>query len=150
MNHQDLGSGRYLIRLDPGEEVVASLVAFAERHRVTAGWVTGIGSLDQAILGFLDPKESVYLKRTFDERLEIGSLTGNIGLSEGQPFAHVHTVLAPRELLAYTGHLHEGRVGVVVELLVHRLEGVLERRVDPATGFARLVLPGDPPPPQAS
>lgn len=152
MRYHQFGSDRYILRLDPGEEVVASLVAFAEEAGIQGGWISGIGSLDRAVLGFLDPRERVYLKRTFDERMEIGHLGGNVGVTaDGHPFVHAHAVLSPRELLAYTGHLHEARVGVVVEILVTALGGPLARVVDPATGFARLLLPGEsePLPPTA-
>jgi predicted DNA-binding protein with PD1-like motif len=131
--------------LDPGEEVISSLVGFAIEAEVAAGWVTAVGSLDHAVLGFLDPKEQVYLKRTFDERMEIGSLNGSIGVSadDGRPVVHVHAVLSPRELLAYAGHLHEAKSGVVVECLVISMGGKITRVVDPESGFTRLVLPGE-------
>jgi predicted DNA-binding protein with PD1-like motif len=149
MRYHHFGSGRYVIRLDPGDEVVGSLEAFAAEEKVQAGWLSGIGSLDSIVLGFLDPKEKVYLKRTFDERVEIGCLTGNLGLADGKPFVHAHAVVSPRELLAYAGHLHEGRVGVVVEISVVTMKGALVRAVDPASGFARLILPGEAPTPAA-
>lgn len=143
MKYHPFAGGRYVLRLDPGEEVVASLSGFAVEAKVSGAWFSGLGSLDRAVLGFLDPKEGVYLKRTFDERMEIGTLTGNIGMNGKEPFVHAHAVLSPRELLAYTGHLHEGRVGVVVEILVTTLEGGLRRVVDPITGFGRLIFPGE-------
>jgi uncharacterized protein len=149
MKYHHFGGGRYVLRLDPGEEVVASISAFAHERGVHAGWVSGLGSVDHAVLGFLDPKERVYLKRTFDERLEVGHLTGNIGLSGDQTFCHLHAVLSPRELLSYAGHLHEARVGVVVEVFVTAMQGTLSRVVDPESGFARLVLPGEPTAPSA-
>jgi predicted DNA-binding protein with PD1-like motif len=146
MRYHHFGSGRYVLRLDPGEEVVSSLTAFAAEAEVGAGWVTAIGSLDPAVLGFLDPKEQVYLKRTFDERMEIGSISGSMGVSadDGRPIVHLHAVLSPRELLAYSGHLHEARSGVVVECLVISMGGKITRVVDPESGFTRLVLPGEP------
>ena len=145
MRYHHFGSGRYVLRLDPGEEVVSSLTAFAAEAEVGAGWVTAIGSLDHAVLGFLDPKEQVYLKRTFDERMEIGSLSGSMGVSadDGRPIVHIHAVLSPRELLAYAGHLHEAKSGVVVECLVISMGGKITRVVDPESGFTRLVLPGE-------
>jgi predicted DNA-binding protein with PD1-like motif len=145
MRYHHFGSGRYVLRLDPGEEVVASITAFAQERGVHAGWVSGLGSADHTVLGFLDPKENVYLKRTFDERLEIGHLTGNIGVEGDKPFCHLHAVVSPRELLAYAGHLHEAKVGVVVEVFVVTMQGVLSRVVDPVTGFARIVFPDEAP-----
>jgi predicted DNA-binding protein with PD1-like motif len=150
MKYHHFGSGRYVLRLDTGEEVVSAIAGFAADRGIHAAWVTGIGSVDHAVLGFLDPKERVYLKRTSDERLEIGHLAGNIGLTGDQPTCHLHAVLSPRELLAYAGHLHEAKVAVVVEVFVVAMQGALHRIVDPATGFARLVLPGEAPPAAAA
>src|SRR5262245_28451176 len=62
MRYHHFGSGRYVLRLDPGEEVVASIQSFAREKKVRAGWVSGLGSLDHAVLGFLDPKEKEYIK----------------------------------------------------------------------------------------
>ena len=146
MKYHHFGSGRYVLRLEPGEEVVGSIATFAQERGVHAGWVTGLGSVDHAVLGFLDPKERVYLKRTFDERMEIGNLTGNIGLNVDQAACHLHATLSPRELIAYAGHLHEARVAVVVGLFVVAMQGSLVRVVDPATGFGRLLFPGEAPP----
>lgn len=146
MKYHHFGSGRYVLRIEPGEEVVSTIAAFAQERGVHAGWVNGIGSVDHAVLGFLDPKERVYLKRTFDERMEIGHLTGNIGLSGEAATCHLHATLAPRELLAYAGHLHEARVAVVVEVFVVAMQGSLVRAVDPSTGFGRLLFPGEAPP----
>ena len=51
MKYHHFGSGRYVLRLDPGDEVIASIVSFAQERGLTAGWVSGIGSLDHAVLG---------------------------------------------------------------------------------------------------
>ncbi len=145
MRYHHFGDGRYVVRLDSGEEVVASLCAFAAELEIAAGWVWAIGSLDHAVLGFLDPRENVYLKRTFDERLEVGMLSGNLGMEGDKPFAHLHATVSPRELLSYTGHCHEAKVGVVVEAFVTALPGRLDRVHDEKHGFLRLFLPGETP-----
>jgi predicted DNA-binding protein with PD1-like motif len=143
MRYHHFGDGRYVLRLDSGEEVVASLCGFARERKVQAGWVWAMGSLDQVVLGFLDPKEKVYLKRTFEERLEIGMISGNLGMQGDESFAHLHATVSPRELLSYTGHVHEAKVGVVVEAFVQALPGRLDRTFDEAHGFLRMELPGE-------
>ena len=150
MRYHSFGEGRYVLRLDPGDEVVSALTAFAGEQKVTAGFVTAIGSLDQVVLGFLDPEEKVYLKRTFDERMEIGALNGNFGVDGDKAFVHLHASVSPRELLTYTGHVHEARVGVVVEAFVVSWPGRLERAMDPKHGFLRWFFPGEERPKAAS
>ena len=59
---------------------------------------------------------------------------------------HAHAVVAPRELLAYAGHVHSARVGVVMELFVTKLPGRLDRHPVPDLPFKALFLPGEEPP----
>jgi hypothetical protein len=146
MRHHHFGNGRHVIRLDPGDEVVASLRDFALATKIQAAWVSGFGSLDAAVLGFLDPDAREYLRRRFEERLEIGSLTGTLSREGDRPYVHLHAVVAPRELLAYAGHLHEGKVAVLVEMVVVDLGGRLDRVRVEGSPFPALRLPGEPPP----
>jgi predicted DNA-binding protein with PD1-like motif len=143
MRYHHFGAGRYVLRLDPGEEVVSSIASFATERGITAGIVLAIGSLDHVVLGFLDPEEKVYLKRTFTERMEVGHLTGNIGVEGDRTFVHVHASVSPRELLTYTGHVHEARVGVVLETFVLAFPGKLRRAQDPRHGFLRWFFQGE-------
>jgi predicted DNA-binding protein with PD1-like motif len=146
MRHHHFGQGRYLVRLDPGEEVVASLRAFAEDAEIRAGWVSGIGSLDEVVLGFLDAEANEYVRRRFGERLEVGSLTGSISMQGDRPHVHLHAVLGPREMLSYCGHVHEAKVAVLLEIHVTSLPGRLDRVDVPGQPFPALLLPGEAPP----
>jgi predicted DNA-binding protein with PD1-like motif len=143
MRHHHFGQGRYVLRLDPGEEVVASLRAFAHEVGIEAGVVTGLGSVDTVVLGFLDREGSEYVRRRFEERMEVGSLTGSLSMEGERPFVHLHAVVAPQEMLAYTGHVHEARVAAVLELYVTALPGRLDRADVAGQPFPALRLPGE-------
>ena len=73
------------------------------------------------------------LGRRFDEPMEVGNLTGTISVAadDGRPFVHLHAVLAPRELIAYSGHVHEARTGAVMEIIVWSFPVKLERDAAP-------------------
>ena len=113
-----------------------------------AGYVTGLGSTSHVTLGFLDPDSGEYLKRKFDEPMEVGNLTGTISVEaeDDKPFVHLHGVFAPRELLAYTGHIHEARVGVIMEVLITTYPDRIERHKVQDKPFPWPVLPGESPP----
>jgi predicted DNA-binding protein with PD1-like motif len=143
MRSHHFGDGRHLLRLDPGEELLEVLAQFCRQEGIAAGHLTGLGSLDQAVLGFLDPEANEYVKRRFEERLEIGHLTGTISVEGDRPHLHLHAVLAPRELLAYAGHLHAARVGALVEVFLTALPGRLERHAVPGRPYPALLLPGE-------
>ena len=108
--------------------------------------MTGLGSFDQVVLGFLDREAGEYVKRRFEEPMEVGQLTGTVSMAEDKPFLHVHAVVGPRELLAYTGHVHSARVGAVMELFVMSFPGRLERHEVEGVPFPALFLPGETPP----
>jgi predicted DNA-binding protein with PD1-like motif len=146
MRHHHFGQGRYLVRLDPGEEVIASLRAFAEDAEIRAGWVSAIGSLDEVVLGFLDAEANEYVRRRFEERMEVGSLTGSLSMEGERTHVHLHAVLGPREMLSYSGHVHEAKVAVLLEVYVTSLPGRLDRVQIQGHPFPSLLLPGEPSP----
>ena len=148
MQHTALGNGRYFVRLDPGDEIVASIRSLAAELDLGGGFIQGIGSTSQLTLGFLDPESGEYQKRTFDEPMEIANLTGTItwDAAEDRPFVHLHGVFSPREFLAYGGHVHEATTGQVAELTVVGYDVKLERLVVPDKPFPWLFLPDEPRP----
>ena len=146
MRYHDFGDGRIVARLDPGEELIACLVELARETGIQAGWVTGLGSVSELTLGFLDPEAGEYVKRRFQEPMEVAHLTASISMDEERPFVHAHAVVAPQELLAYAGHVHSATVGVVMEVYVQGFPGRLERLVIPDQPFLGLFLPGETPP----
>lgn len=147
MHYHHFGDGRYVMRLDPGEDLIGSLRQFAAEESIVAGCITGIGSTSQVTLGFLDPETGEYEKRRFEEAMEVGNLTGTISIEaeDEKPFVHLHGVFAPRELLAYTGHVHEAKVGAVMEIFVFAFADRIERHKTDKP-FPWPVLPGEPRP----
>jgi predicted DNA-binding protein with PD1-like motif len=130
----------WFVVLDVGDEIVESLTSLAARESIRGAHVSGIGGLRSVTLGFFDPAEQEYRKRTFEEPLELGALVGNLGLVEDKPFLHAHATVSGPELIAYTGHLVEAVIGVTGELLVQNLPCALPRRLDEAIGLKLIDL----------
>ncbi len=146
MRYHHFGDGRFVLRLDPGDEVIHSLAEFADQEGIDAGHVTGLGSVEKITLGFLDPEAQEYVRRRFEEPMEVAQLTGTISVEGDRHFVHLHAVVAPRELLAYGGHVHDATVGAVMELFVTRFAGALLRLPVEGQPFPSLFLPGEAPP----
>jgi predicted DNA-binding protein with PD1-like motif len=108
----------WTLRLDPGEDVVETLAAFAAREGVRAGTISAIGAIGDPELGFFVRDTREYVRRVFAGEHEIGSLTGNFSELDGRPFAHCHAVIAGPDFVAHTGHLFCGRVTVTCEVQV--------------------------------
>jgi len=130
----------FALRLDPGDEIIASLKAFAAAHDVRAGLISGLGAVGEADLGFFDRFRKTYDTRTFTGEHEIGALTGNFSELDGAGFPHCHMVLAGADFVAYTGHLFRGVVTVTCEIQVVTTPGRFLRVRRPDAGFNPMEL----------
>ena len=130
----------YAVRLDSGEEIIASLKSFAVRNEVRAGLISGLGAVGETELGFFIRSTGQYVTRTFEGEHEIGSLTGNFSELEGEPFPHCHAVIAGEDFVAHTGHLFRGVVTVTCELQVLTEPVPFPRVRRPELGFNPLEL----------
>jgi predicted DNA-binding protein with PD1-like motif len=132
---KELPLSRYLLVLDRDEELVSTVTAFLEERGILGGNVTGIGALKNHTMGFFDVEKQEYLKRTFEENMELGNLTGTIGTVDGKPFLHAHATVCGPELIAFTGHLFKGEVAVTAELTITDFETELPRAEDEDLGL---------------
>jgi uncharacterized protein len=125
----------WVVRIDPGEEIVGALQAFARDRGVRAGLISGIGAVGEAELGFFVRGTREYIRRRFEGEHEIGVLTGNFSELDGEPLPHCHVVIAGEDFVAYTGHLFRGIVTVTCEVQVVTDPDPLRRVRQPALGF---------------
>src|SRR5262245_22456447 len=118
----------FLLVLDPGDEVIASLKKLAEAERIGLASMTGIGAVRDAVIGYLDLDQRQYLKREFGpESMELVSLIGNMARLDGEPVAHCHVSLSDREMRTFSGHLFEATVSVTVAFFMRVFEGEVSR-----------------------
>jgi hypothetical protein len=137
MKHQRTRYG-YVLRLDPGEDIVESLRAFGAGQDIRCGLISGIGAVGETELGFFVRDRRTYVRRRFEGEHEIGVLTGNFSELEGTPFPHCHIVLAGDDFVAHTGHLFRGVVTVTCEIQIVTDPEALKRASRPDLGFNPL------------
>lgn len=111
----------FAIVLQRGDSVHECLMELAREEDLRAGFVTGIGAFEQAVLAFYDIERRKYIETPVPGVLEVASLTGNVTRVDGEPFVHLHAVVAGRDLVARAGHLVSARVGATLEAFVHDL-----------------------------
>ncbi len=129
--HKDL-----VVRLKHDADLVQSVTELARSNGIDAGSFTAIGALKRARLGYYDQKNRKYREIKIDSPHEMASCVGNISLKDGEPFAHIHVVLADEGGNTKAGHLFEGVV-FAAELHLRQLEGPkLERKYDEVTGLS--------------
>ncbi len=136
-----LGSD-YVLRLEQGDDIIKLLRQFAETWRIRAGFFEGIGSLSKAKLGHYDFNDTkTYKYETFDEDLEILTLSGNISTMARKALPHAHVTLGRRDFSVIGGHLEEGSTANMVEIGLGKRPGRLVKAPDERVGLNLLQLP---------
>ncbi len=126
---------RLLARVPKGTELVGHITGLLVEHDIRQGFISGIGALADAALGFYDQQTHEYHEMKLFGGLEIVSLLGNISLRDGAPHAHLHAGLAGHDGKVYGGHLARGTV-FLTELVIIEFTGrELERLPDEPTGL---------------
>jgi predicted DNA-binding protein with PD1-like motif len=128
----------YLLEFHTGQEVMQGLLAFARKHKLVAGHLTGIGAISHAVIGYFDPRTESYLRTDEPGQAEVLSLTGNLALKDNEPFFHVHVALGLRDGSARGGHLFEATVRPTVEVILTTYSKPVRRKIDPETGLPLL------------
>ena len=114
------------------------LLAFARKHGLGAGHLTGIGAISRAVIGYFDPLTKTYLRHQEIGQAEVLSLTGNLALHDNKPFFHVHVALGERDGSSRGGHLFAATVRPTVELVLTAYPTPVRRKTDPETGLPLL------------
>ena len=118
----------FLFRVPEGEELLGFINDFAKKNNVLIGAVSAIGSLRDPKIGYFDEAAGEYKVIELSGLYELVSLSGNISLKDGEPFAHIHVTLGGPDGSLYGGHLVEGEV-FVAEVFIQELLGEpLERK----------------------
>lgn len=127
----------YAVRLERGEEVVASIAELCEKEGIRAGTVQGLGAADDATVGLYSIAEKKYYPTELKGDMEITALISNISRQEGAdaPYLHLHITLAKAGGQAVGGHLNRAVISATSELFVRKLPGVIGRFADPETGL---------------
>ena len=135
-------SDTFVMRLDRGEEVIASINALCEREGIKLGWVSAIGAVNEATLGCFDTGTKQYYSREYTGIYEIASLSGNISTHDGKPYLHIHAVLAGEGGTAFGGHLNRAVVSATCEVFIRVLDGQVGRSFSEEIGLNVMRFPG--------
>ena len=121
-----------IVRLDPGEEIVAQLSRLAEREGIGLAEINGLGAVDDFTVGVFDKNEKRFLPNRFQGAYEIVSLHGTI--TQGRHL-HLHMSAGDREGNVHGGHLTRATVSITAEIVVRVIDGRVERRQDETWGL---------------
>jgi uncharacterized protein len=130
---------RWMLRLDQGQDLFATLSDFARQHEIrAAAIISGIGMLRDAAVGYWNGSE--YARKDLTEPHELVGLHGSIAEADG-PSIHLHAALANPSHQLVGGHLIRGTVWVLNEIVIETFPGrIFGRPIDETLGLRKLDL----------
>ena len=128
------------LRIDKGEEVIASIKKVCVNEQVEGGYFQGIGACGKAVLSTWILEKQDFIHHTITGMLELVSLTGNISTDRNvEPFAHSHAVFSylkdSGEVAVVAGHLEETEIRYTGEIILTPAEAKIERTFDENAGI---------------
>ena len=130
----------YVAKFTDGD-AIENLEGLVQRYDIhSAVILSGIGMLDRATIGYYDG--TGYHTHTLEEPAELVSMNGNIGRTRGsgEVVCHIHVALAGSDHQLMGGHLMGGRVMVVNEIVLRRLDPTVIHRVENEQGLLEMQL----------
>ncbi len=144
MEYQRFGH-QYVLRLDPGEDVRATLLDFIRREDIRGGYFIAFGAFSRLKLQYFKTSLKRYEDHEINQQVEVVSLLGNIARENGQPVIHMHAAVADEQLRTYSGHVSDGTVRPTLEVFLTSFEGEIRRERDAATGLELIAFSRKPP-----
>ncbi|WP_029894542.1 PPC domain-containing DNA-binding protein [Desulfohalovibrio reitneri] len=126
----------FLVRLPKEADMLEAIADVCRERGVNKAFMSCIGAVEKAVLGYYHQDERRYESQTFDQHMEILSGIGNISLKDGQPMAHMHLTLSCADFSVIGGHTMPGCKIFACELFVQPVPGEeLVRGFDEPTGL---------------
>lgn len=119
-----------VLRLEIGEEIVASIVEVAKRENIKLATVSGIGAVDNLTIGVFKPNDKKYYSNHFEGDFEVLSLNGNLSTMNNEVYQHLHIAVGNVQGQAFGGHLNEAVVSVTAEIFINIIDGEVDRFLD--------------------
>lgn len=138
MDYRKFGETLY-IRLDRGNEIIASVLEICRKENIHSAIYSGIGGCGKADIQTYIPETNSFEVRTLEGMLELVSLTGNIITDDDEEYYHhTHAVFAYKngdEHCVSGGHIRSVTVSYTAEIELRPvIGGEIKRKFDPETG----------------
>ena len=138
MEYRKFSQG-YVLRLDPGEEIVSSLTRLVEQEGVTLATVSALGAANDVTIGIFNTWEKQYHSWRFQGDYEISALVGNVTRQEGKPYLHLHiTIGNPVTGKVHAGHHTSAVISATLELFLQVWDGEVGRKFSDTVGLNLL------------
>ena len=124
-----------IARMDKGEEILEKLKEISSRENVKLATVQALGAVKEFTVGVFFTKEKQYCSNEFCGDFEIVSLAGTVNTMNGEFYCHLHMSAGKENGEVFGGHLSQATVSATCEMIIHQIDGAVERRYEEKTGL---------------
>jgi predicted DNA-binding protein with PD1-like motif len=118
MKSAKLDDNVYALRLDPGDDIHASIEAYCAQYELFNAQIAGIGSIENPTLAHYSMQTRQFTDKQLEGIYEITSLMGNVARVDGKAFTHLHVTISDADMIARAGHLVSGRCSATLEIVI--------------------------------
>lgn len=122
-------------RIDRGEEILDKLHELAEKEHIKLASVQALGATNDFTVGVFNTETMQYAANRFTGSFEIVSLVGTVNTMDRQFYAHLHMSAGNEKGEVFGGHLNRAVVSATCEMVLHLIDGTVDRRFDADTGL---------------
>ncbi|MBS5724994.1 MAG: DNA-binding protein [Clostridiales bacterium] len=124
-----------IARIDPGEEILEQIREIAQREQIALASVNALGAVSAFTVGVFDTREKRYMANDFRGNFEIVSLTGTISTMDDKFYCHLHMSAGNEKGEVFGGHLNSAVVSATCEMVMHMINGKVDRRFHASVGL---------------
>ena len=129
----------YYVRMDRGDEVVATLLDICKKEGIRSACYSGIGGCSDVEMQVFIPEKKEFETTKVEGMLELVSLMGDVVCDdEGKLCHHTHAMFAYKEgdeHKVIAGHMKSTTVLYTAEIELRPVKGgVISKQFDPETG----------------
>ena len=125
----------YIVRMDPGEEILEQVKALALREHIRLASVQALGAINDFTVGVFKTDEKKYYANSFQGSYEIVSLTGTINTMDGEFYCHLHMSAGDDQGHVVGGHLNRAVISATCEMVVTVIPGIVDRAFSSEVGL---------------
>lgn len=130
---------RVVLRIQKNEEILESIKEVCDREHIALADISGIGAVNDVILGVFNSEKFKYESQHFTGDMEIASCTGNVTRMNGETYLHLHMVVGNiTKGITYAGHLNQAKISLTGEFILHVINGQVGRKYSPEVGLNLL------------
>ena len=129
---------KYILRFERGEELIKQLQKFCRDQKIQAGYFSGIGAASEVVLSSFDIQKKEYRDKILTGDIETSGLIGNVSVLGSEIVIHAHGAFSDEKFRVYAGHVKKIVISVTGEIMLEKLAGKIERKLDQQTGLNLL------------